>query len=352
MPTNYVGYSKHNLNELKAINVSDRRNGLTYLVQRDNNQRPSWYCYISSSELAPDNADIILPNDAPITGRWIKVGSSSNTSPPPPPPPEQQLPAHTLYVSPSGTNYTSIVEAVEDAVSGDLIVVFPGNYSLSSTLQINEDINLEFKPGSIVTGNLSSALISIVGGAEDYLTTENDEEYLLTEDGSQLSFVLGDTGEVYLLTEDSEEFLTEDGVQITLEYLESTSSIEKLTSNISGKGVFINEGNGSAIAISSNSDYQIEALKIIGNISSSTDTLYLQAPHIIGNINLISGDLHLKGGYIAGDFHISSNTTSYIDAQKIISFASVVDSPCYISCPTISSALTNLNNVIDVLLVT
>jgi hypothetical protein len=67
-----TGYAIANIAALKALTDSQRISGYTRLVKSDTKGLPAWYTFIDSSTATGDDDSVLLPNDSPTTGRWLK----------------------------------------------------------------------------------------------------------------------------------------------------------------------------------------------------------------------------------------------------------------------------------------
>lgn len=67
-----VGYTIANIAALKALTESQRTNGYARLVLSTTSGKPFWYAFIAASTDTADNDFILIPDDEPTSGRWIK----------------------------------------------------------------------------------------------------------------------------------------------------------------------------------------------------------------------------------------------------------------------------------------
>ncbi|WP_414755542.1 hypothetical protein [Anabaena sp. CCY 9910] len=71
-------YTITSINSLKALTPSQRTEGYARLVKAV----PAWYIFDSNADTAADNNQILMPDDNPATGRWIRIGGTGGgTSP-------------------------------------------------------------------------------------------------------------------------------------------------------------------------------------------------------------------------------------------------------------------------------
>lgn len=68
-----TGYAIADIAALKAIGSGDRVDGYSRLVKQDINQKPAWYTFISANTEPNDENLVILPDDSPSSGRWLKT---------------------------------------------------------------------------------------------------------------------------------------------------------------------------------------------------------------------------------------------------------------------------------------
>lgn len=73
-----TGYAIADIATLETLTSSQRVDGYSRLVKADANGNPAWYTFISASTATADNDSVVLPNDSPSTGRWIKSSGSSS----------------------------------------------------------------------------------------------------------------------------------------------------------------------------------------------------------------------------------------------------------------------------------
>lgn len=73
-----TGYSIADIAALKALTSSQRIDGYSRLVKADASGNPAWYTFIAASTATPDDDTVVLPDDSPGTGRWIKSSGSSS----------------------------------------------------------------------------------------------------------------------------------------------------------------------------------------------------------------------------------------------------------------------------------
>ncbi|MFK0731420.1 MAG: hypothetical protein ACFKPT_02575 [Gloeotrichia echinulata GP01] len=72
-----TGYAIADIATVKALTSSQRIDGYSRLVKSDVNGNPSWYTFINDSTATPDDNSVLLPDDSPSVGRWIKSSGSS-----------------------------------------------------------------------------------------------------------------------------------------------------------------------------------------------------------------------------------------------------------------------------------
>lgn len=72
-----TGYAIADIPTLKALTSSQRVDGYSRQVNNDANGCPSWYTFINASTATGDDDLVLLPNDNPSTGRWLKNGGAS-----------------------------------------------------------------------------------------------------------------------------------------------------------------------------------------------------------------------------------------------------------------------------------
>ncbi|MEH1808509.1 hypothetical protein [Nostoc sp.] len=67
-----TGYAITSISALKALTSSQRADSYARLVKSVS----AWYIFDTSSTATADDDLILMPNDSPSTGRWIKIGGS------------------------------------------------------------------------------------------------------------------------------------------------------------------------------------------------------------------------------------------------------------------------------------
>ena len=72
-----TGYQIADIPTLEALTSSQRTDGYARYVESDSVGNPSWYMFKASSTATADGNLVVIPNDNPSTGRWIKTGGSS-----------------------------------------------------------------------------------------------------------------------------------------------------------------------------------------------------------------------------------------------------------------------------------
>lgn len=72
-----AGYAIADIAALKAIGESARVHGYARLVESDGNGFPAWYMFNTTSTATPDNNLVVIPNDNPTVGRFLKVGGAA-----------------------------------------------------------------------------------------------------------------------------------------------------------------------------------------------------------------------------------------------------------------------------------
>lgn len=71
-----TGYAIANISAIKALTSSQRTDGYSRQVQADSTGLPAWYTFIGASTATSDDDLVLLPNDSPSAGRWLKSGGA------------------------------------------------------------------------------------------------------------------------------------------------------------------------------------------------------------------------------------------------------------------------------------
>ncbi|HYW20247.1 MAG TPA: hypothetical protein VE956_13245, partial [Nodularia sp. (in: cyanobacteria)] len=71
-----TGYAIADIATLKTLTSSQRVDGYSRQVKADANGLPSWYTFINASTATGDDDLVLLPNDSPSNGRWLKSGGA------------------------------------------------------------------------------------------------------------------------------------------------------------------------------------------------------------------------------------------------------------------------------------
>ncbi len=73
-----TGYAIASIAAIKALTSSQRTDGYSRLVKTDANGKPAWYTFISATTATADNDLVLMPDDNPSTGRWLKSGGAGS----------------------------------------------------------------------------------------------------------------------------------------------------------------------------------------------------------------------------------------------------------------------------------
>lgn len=74
------GYSLEDIAALKAVPASDAKDGHSLLIKNDTGGKPAWYTFIEANQEIDDDDLVLVPNDNPNNGRWLKTNISSVNS--------------------------------------------------------------------------------------------------------------------------------------------------------------------------------------------------------------------------------------------------------------------------------
>lgn len=69
-----TGYAISSITDLKAINAENRADGYSRLVKSSIDGKPAWYTFVATSVEPGDDNLIIVPDDNPASGRFLKLG--------------------------------------------------------------------------------------------------------------------------------------------------------------------------------------------------------------------------------------------------------------------------------------
>ncbi|MEH2201170.1 hypothetical protein [Nostoc sp.] len=73
-----TGYAIADIAALKALTSTQRTDGYSRLVKSDASGRPAWYTFVSASTTQGDDNLVLMPNDNPSNGRWLKSGGAAS----------------------------------------------------------------------------------------------------------------------------------------------------------------------------------------------------------------------------------------------------------------------------------
>lgn len=71
-----TGYAIADIPTLKTLSSTQRTDGYSRQVKADVSGIPAWYTFLNASTATGDNDLVLLPNDNPTTGRWLKCGGA------------------------------------------------------------------------------------------------------------------------------------------------------------------------------------------------------------------------------------------------------------------------------------
>lgn len=70
------GYSLEDIAALKAVPPGDRINGISLQVRKDIKAHPAWYTWSATNTSSSDDDLVVIPEDSPDEGSWLKTNRS------------------------------------------------------------------------------------------------------------------------------------------------------------------------------------------------------------------------------------------------------------------------------------
>ncbi|MBN3951932.1 MAG: hypothetical protein HWQ38_37900 [Nostoc sp. NMS7] len=144
-----TGYAIADIPAIKALTPLQRTNGYSRQVQADAAGLPAWYTCISASTATPDDDLVLLPNDNPTTGRWLKCGGASGGG----------AAFGGIMVCTSGCTVAS-------GGSGKALQFYAPQANLELVIEIGFDINIQLVSDAIAIYRWSAAPNTTLSGKE------------------------------------------------------------------------------------------------------------------------------------------------------------------------------------------
>ena len=143
-----TGYAIASITSLKALTSSQRTDGYARLVKNI----PAWYTFSSSSTATADDDAVLMPNDNPPTGRWIKSSGTGG----------------------AGSSFGgAIICNSECAIGGKAFMFYAPQSSVEINIQIGFDISITIGSDSIEIyrwselPNISLSGMELIGNLPD-----------------------------------------------------------------------------------------------------------------------------------------------------------------------------------------